>query len=136
MKQDYSDILQAAKGVSPKWWTQDGVPRFCDPDPDRLSGGGKQVFLLQVKCQSCGHAYVVEHVVGYEEPEIDDTEQLEWAYGDPPLAEDPCCSTGYSMNTYTAVVLRAYERRTIGGRLTPRHDLEGPLSTCHDEYAT
>lgn len=60
MKGNFSDIINAAGTKTPKWWDENGVPRFCDFHPHEVSNiYADEVVLMEIACQSCGDIYHV-----------------------------------------------------------------------------
>jgi len=58
----YNDILELTDR-EPVWWTEDGVPRFCEFHPDDASNiYATEVVLLEIACQECGRRFLAELV--------------------------------------------------------------------------
>lgn len=62
MHQAYRDILDAA-ATKPKWWDENGTPRFAGHHP-KLSPNiyVREVVLLLISCQSCDREFRVQMV--------------------------------------------------------------------------
>lgn len=58
MKPNYRDIIKKA-GV-PRWFDENGVPRYVDFHPSLcVMAGAQESFLVEVRCQGCGTAFPV-----------------------------------------------------------------------------
>lgn len=109
MHQDYKDILSRIS-EEPKWFDENGTPRFCDFEPGRQSKFyAYEVALLEIECQSCGKKfkvclsrdlegdtdYLLSTGRGYKRfPNIP---HYMLHYGDPPNVG--CCDAGPTMNS-------------------------------------
>ncbi len=108
MKRYYKDILELSNWP-PKWFDENGVPRFCEFSPDRCAGFyADEVVLMVIQCQSCKHEFKV--CLSADAMERVRTEGLadavrsnEIDYGDPPNMQ--CCAAGPSMNSIPIRVL-------------------------------
>lgn len=59
LKPNYKDIIESA-GVDPKWYDENGVPRFCEFHPWRaVRPDAHEAFLIEVGCQDCGRLFKV-----------------------------------------------------------------------------
>lgn len=133
MHHDYADILDAAGADrEPRWWDENGVPRFCDFHP-QASGYiyASEAVLLGITCQGCGHPFRVCMTQGdmsyswwpLEKPPYEDgvrcvfkkwptlaerVEAGEIEYGDPPNVG--CCAAGPTMSSVPRRVLEFWRR--------------------------
>ncbi len=59
MFNDYSDITDRIAG-RPKWWDEQGVPRYAEFSPDQLANiyAGEAV-LMEIACSMCGERFEV-----------------------------------------------------------------------------
>jgi hypothetical protein len=120
----------------PTWWL-DGIPRYCEYDPDKATFTRTNI-LVRVCCQQCRRAFdvaigtqaillqnVVEPVLGY--PFDSKTgETISEAHDDPPfhLGDDGFNCPGNPMIAEWIAILQVWERS--GGKSIRRPDLEGP----------
>src|ERR1700681_1058651 len=59
MLQHYEDILSRI-AEPPRWFDEQGVPRYCDFAPDRIANiHARECALLAIECQSCGRPFIV-----------------------------------------------------------------------------
>ena len=112
MRASYDDIRSRIQ-EEPKWYDENGVPRYCDFRPDKSSSiYAEEVVLLEIACQSCGERFAVE--IFWDKMDFirqdkkgKPSEQLKaWLkggrdgmcplhYGDPPIHD---CAAGNTMN--------------------------------------
>lgn len=117
MLNSYADI-RSRIAEEPKWWDENGVPRYCDFIPDEVANiYATEVALVDIACQACGHrfkvafswdavdwhAYVPEEHVPLTEADV-----LRLHYGDPPNAG--CCGAGATMNCDDLRVLEVWRK--------------------------
>jgi hypothetical protein len=117
MNNYFQDIVE--KLGEPKWFDDNGYPRYCDFAPDEISNiYAREVAFLLITCQNCNtpfkvavssngfnwhggpHSYrqiILDHAIGY---------------GDPPNMH--CCSAGPSMTSNPVRVLEFWERYVDG----------------------
>jgi DNA-directed RNA polymerase subunit N (RpoN/RPB10) len=57
MLQHYEDILSRIS-EPPRWFDEQGVPRYCEFAPDRIANA-RECALLAIECQSCGRPFIV-----------------------------------------------------------------------------
>lgn len=115
----YQDITD--KLGEPKWWDEEGVPRYCDFSPDNVADiYADKAVLVIIKCQGCGRylpvawsfnklkivCWVPEHPKGHEcfaqltYPTKDNSGSV--GYGDAPAhdnREGEYCHLGCVMTT-------------------------------------
>jgi hypothetical protein len=59
MHQHYEDILSRI-AEPPRWFDEDGVPRYCEFAPDRIANiYADECALLAIECQSCARPFLV-----------------------------------------------------------------------------
>lgn len=121
MKPDYRDIRERIP-QEPKWFDENGVPRYCDFSPEECSTiYAKEAVLLEIACQMCAERFDVElvwdgfmDVIRNNKPRSLSSALRGWLevnkeglcplhYGDPPIHD---CAAGNTMN---CVDLRAKE---------------------------
>ncbi len=111
MHTNYQDILSLTN-KDPLWFDERAVPRFCPFEPKKLANiYAHEACLLEIKCQACGHPFVVAMSYGNYE-EMQGRQSLSEAilynnelfYGDPPNIG--CCDIGITM---TSVAVRVLE---------------------------
>jgi hypothetical protein len=120
MLSSYRDILSRIV-EEPKWWDQNGVPRYDKFEP-RLCPSiyTHQVVLLEIACQDCGGTFEVEMHAGVWEERGFIPKQLH--YGDPPRHD----CVGDTMNCEDLEVLEAWGKDGMGDWV--RHpELEGRI---------
>lgn len=101
MKAYYQDILLRIS-EEPKWYDQNGVPRFDEFHPKYCPNiYTRQVFLLNIACQACSKEFRVEMHSNWWEP-IEYPRELH--YGDPPIHS----CVGDSMNCEDLEILEAW----------------------------
>lgn len=122
MLQHYEDILSRIS-EPPRWFDEQGVPRYCDFAPRRIANiHARECALLAIECQSCERPFIValdettaNHNVisrpGQEREwrtlaDIIRSHQIE--YRDPPNVE--CCPDGPSQTSTTRRVIEYWER--------------------------
>ena len=122
MLPNYEDILSRI-AEPPRWFDEQGVPRYCDFAPRRIANiYARECALVAIECQSCGRPFIValdtgtanSNVIsspGHEPPwrslaEIIRSHQIE--YRDPPNVE--CCGVGAMQTSITRRVLEYWER--------------------------
>jgi len=122
MLPNYEDIISRI-AEPPRWFDEQGVPRYCDFAPRRIANiHARECALLAIECQNCGRPFVVA---------LDDRaanrkvisrpgQEREWRtladiirshqiqYRDPPNVE--CCPVGATMTSTTRRVLEYWER--------------------------
>ena len=105
MLHHYEDI-RSRIAEEPKWWDENGVPRYCDFSPQAVADiYARQAALVEIACQNCGQLFLVAMSQGMPfnpwtgKPVETLEEQVRRDgihYGDPPNAG--CCAAGPSMN--------------------------------------
>jgi hypothetical protein len=113
MKFSYDDIRNRI-AEEPKWWDEDGVPRYNDFNPRDTGRYGLATVLFLIKCQRCARQFTVAQTYS----QLDRAkhmatlrEQIEGHtlhYGDPPNVY--CCPAGPSMNSVPMKTLEYWER--------------------------
>ena len=123
MHADYEDI-RSLIAAEPKWWDENGVPRYCDFHPKAAADiYAREVCLLLIECQNCRREFRVamSWSLGnrvYDDPppsELIPEDQL--YYGDPPNIG--CCPAGPTMSSVPKVVLEFWSRRHKQPYLAP-----------------
>lgn len=131
---DAYDDIRDRIAETPQWWDRHGVPRYHAPIPQNCSHVyADQVAFVEIECQHCGEAFVVEfassmldriiHADRYKahvgkEPEPYDPTKLH--YGDPPRHSSDRCMGGDTMNSVPRRVVTAWEKERFDWTLT--HD--------------
>lgn len=126
MHNEYRDLIDHPAGP-PKWWDENGVPRFCRHHPSACPDiYAHEVVLLKIACQACKRQFVVqmsdssiaqlERSGGHPDPKNFARDQLAKAirggyihYGDPPNVN--CCPGGATMNCDDLRVLEYWYRK-------------------------
>lgn len=120
----YPDILELARLLDrePKWWDENGVPRFAEHHPKLCQDiYANEVALLRVACQECHREFLVQ--MSLSPMDLMRTEMLgqkakslaakvtsgEIHYGDPPRHEDGCAA-GDTMNVDDLAVVEFWRR--------------------------
>lgn len=125
MHHHYADILRLA-GLAheqPRWFDEDGVPRFCDFSPHETANiYAKHAVLLLIACQSCGTEFEVCLTDRMRsEPSLANlVEDDEIHYGDPPNMR--CCPAGPTMNSIPIRVLEFWQRYPGDGKRLPEYE--------------
>lgn len=109
MHHHHRDILSRI-AEPPRWFDENGVPRFDDFDPDTMANiYAKECVLMVIRCQACGVAFEVAldaraAFQNLPSPETSGFQALakiirsgELHDGDPPNVG--CCSAGPAMNS-------------------------------------
>ena len=103
----YKDI-KSRISEEPKWYTTEGVPRYCEFSPQETGVYVKYAVLVEIQCQACHQSFLVGE--GYNRENwnaimSDDKENFfndlnkiikHYHYGDPP--SHGCPGTGETMN--------------------------------------
>lgn len=129
VKPAYDDISDRI-AESPKWWDENGTPRYvefgtahvADPYCDEAA-------LLEIACQGCGRRFMVamtsnRHLPHRADSVVADINARELHYGDPP--DVGCCAAGYTMNSVPLRVVQYWSRMSVGAKWTR-------LMTCEQE---
>jgi len=122
MQPGYEDI-HSRIAEEPKWWDENGVPRYEPFEPRMCPRYAPTVALLRIACQDCGREFDVQ----LAETEYDENVPVNrWHYGDPPQHDKPPYSgcAGNTMNCYDLLVLQVWVWRE--GEWRRRRKLEGP----------
>lgn len=107
MNHHYKDIRDLTD-KEPEWWDENGVPRYCEFYPSRITDiYKKECALCLIACQGCGRRFRValSESLTMERLSISnliDKRQLH--YGDPPNME--CCPSGPTINS---IMIRVVE---------------------------
>ena len=122
MLQHYEDILSRI-AEPPRWFDEQGVPRYCDFAPDRIANiHAQECALLAIECQSCGRPFIVALDAGTANHNVisPPKKEREWRsladiirshqieYRDPPNVA--CCGVGAMQTSTTRRVLEYWER--------------------------
>ncbi|HUB94795.1 MAG TPA: hypothetical protein VL993_02700 [Stellaceae bacterium] len=117
----YADILSRI-AEPPKWWDEQGVPRYCAFGPDAIANiYAHECVLLAIECSGCGQTIIaalddhqannVLRVPGKETPRRKIADLIragELDCGDPPNVG--CCRGGPSTGALTRRVLQYWAR--------------------------
>ncbi len=117
----YGDILSRI-AQPPRWFDEQGVPRYCDFAPDRIANiHAHECALLEIACQDCGQPFIVAidqkganeaiAIVGHNTQwqklaELVRSHRIQ--YSDPPNVG--CCGADPSMTSVTKRVLEYWYR--------------------------
>ena len=122
MLQHYEDILSRI-AEPPRWFDEQGVPRYCEFAPDRIANiHAQECALLAIECQSCGRPFIVALDAGTANHNVirRPGQEREWRsladiirshqieYRDPPNVA--CCGVGAMQTSTTRRVLEYWER--------------------------
>lgn len=126
MKALYGDILSRI-AEPPKWWDENGVPRYDEFNPDDTpSIYAREAVLYRVECQQCGRPFDVAEdwsigraVLLVTDSNLQDAierSSLSWRtrqgllhYGDPPRHGGEC-TAGDTMNSVPRQVLQFWRK--------------------------
>lgn len=139
MLHHYNDI-RSRISEPPKWWDEEGVPRYVDFAPDEVANiYAQEVALVDIACQSCGTRFKVAFSWANIEwhngaPELHKRLTPEHIvnlhYGDPPNVG--CCPAGATMNCDDLRVLEFWRK---GGEEFTKPDPKNPkLRICLPGY--
>ena len=113
MLNHYEDI-RSRIDEPPKWWDENGVPRYCDFGPlEAANIYATEIMLLLIECQSCGRQFHVCMSSRKREPIsgtgrlASDIESNAIHYDDPPNVE--CCLAGPTMNSIPRRVVEFWQ---------------------------
>jgi len=133
MHHHYRDIIDRID-ERPKWWDEDGVPRYCEFGPDEGAHiYANEIALLEIRCQNCHTHFkvAISNTPGNFGPK-----GFHWSpnemenalrkgnglhYGDPPNAG--CCASGPTMNSEPIRVLEFW-RRGLNDARVPECEVE------------
>ncbi len=114
MRQDYEDI-RSRIAEAPKWWDENGVPRYCDFGPRRVADVyADEAALVLIECQECGRNFEVAFSRSrgggwnVEQFLYERIERKSLAYRDPP--NTGCCPSGPTMMSISMKVLQYWSR--------------------------
>lgn len=133
MHNHYTDIIDKIE-LAPLWFDEQGVPRFCEFSPKRLSNiYADSCCLLRIECQGCGHQFAVamsdsrtqlmllQHRSGRPIRRLAElVRNGSIHYGDPPNVS--CCPSGPTMNSIPRQVVQFWVRESFDWK--PVDDLE------------
>lgn len=110
MHHHYRDIRDRIAEL-PKWWDENGVPRYSDFDPQEAANiYAPHAVLLLIECQGCGTEFKVcmtDSVFDRKKlPDLIEADEIH--YGDPP--NTGCCPAGPTMNSIPLRVLECWRR--------------------------
>jgi hypothetical protein len=106
MHENYKDITSRI-AESPKWYDQNGAPRYDDFTPFMCPNiYSDKVVLMRIKCQECDQEFLVEMHAGLWD-DRSDKDPRKWHYGDPPAH---CEGAGDSMNCIDLEVVECWGR--------------------------
>ena len=119
MLPDYADIMERIP-EPPKWWDENGVPRYCDFAPANGAIYAEECCLLLVECQRCRREFQVCVSQHYADrfnaadpqhpfPTLTALVQANNVeYGDPPYVG--CCNAGPTMTSVPMRVIEFWRR--------------------------
>lgn len=115
MHNDYSDI-RVLTDQPPKWWDENGVPRYCDFHPSECANiYAREAVLFAVTCQACGRPFHVALTRDQMDAHRlqgrtikDDIGTCDLHYGDPPNIG--CCPAGPTMNSEPRYVISYWHK--------------------------
>jgi hypothetical protein len=117
MFNDYSDITERI-AEPPKWWDEQGVPRYAEFDPYRVANiYAQETALVEIACSACWRRFEVafsvpgpglEETIGSCSTLREAIEKGEIHYCDPPNYGN--CRRGASMTCYDLRVLQYWSR--------------------------
>jgi hypothetical protein len=121
MFNDYDDITERI-AEPPKWWDEQGVPRYADFSPYLIWNiYASEAALVEIACSACWNLFQVAFSLpgaGFQET-IGDCQTIAEAiekgklhYGDPPNYGN--CRDGASMGCYDLRVLQYWIRPPVG----------------------
>lgn len=124
MKHHYHDIVE--KLGTPSWWDENGTPRYCPFGPEHNADiYARQVALLLIQCQSCGHEFTVCMSSGpLEVPLSKRIDDHSIHYGDPPNTS--CCAGGATMNSDPRRVVELWHRPQMKWERAAEYEREIP----------
>lgn len=109
MKESYPDITTRI-AEPPKWYDQNGTPRYDEHKPDRAPYiYARSVVLLLIECQACKREFKVQLCLLREST-------IDWdsPYGDPPAhntdGKSKLCLTGDAMTSVPVSVLEFWRK--------------------------
>ncbi len=117
---NYNDI-KSRINEEPKWYTPQGVPRYCDFRPEETGIYSKYALLVEIECQACrkrfmvGEGYTRENfnaiINGDEENFLNDLNKILafYHYGDPPRHD--CERGGETMNCHDIRFVEVWEQQ-------------------------
>ena len=121
MFNDYEDITERI-AEPPKWWDEQGVPRYADYSPYLIWNiYASETALVEIACSACWHRFQVafsipgaglQETLGNCETIAEAIEKGELHYGDPPNYGN--CRDGASMGCYNLRVLQYWSRPPVG----------------------
>jgi len=118
----YEDIFALAErlGEKPRWFDENGVPRYCEHHPSSSADiYAVEVALVLISCQQCGVEMPVQ--MSHDLGDLLDRVPVSLAeaaregtlhYGDPPAHDDGAdyCHAGCTMNCWDLRVLEFWRR--------------------------
>jgi hypothetical protein len=119
MLHHYNDITSRIDSP-PKWYDENGVPRYCDFAPDQTADiYVDEAALVEIGCQNCGREFLVAFSrkradlgrLMRNQPYVTlaaDIRANRVHYGDPPNAG--CCPSGPTMNCDDRRVIEYWRR--------------------------
>jgi hypothetical protein len=131
----YKDIIE--KLGEPKWFTENGYPRYCEFSPEESSDiYADEVVLLRIACQGCKTQFDVEMTSSFgkrltfkrltQSDKVDtlsdEIGKKEIHYGDPPNIE--CCPAGPTMNCIDVKILQYWRSIDFQWLRYPEFEIE------------
>lgn len=117
MVQTRYDDITSRVDISPLWFDEHAVPRYCSFEPAKSASIHiAEVALAEIACQECRRRFKVAlSAINYRHSSVAEAIQTKslW-YGDPPRHEDDAnpkaCVAGYCMNSVSLRVLEYWRR--------------------------
>jgi len=117
----YADILSRI-AEPPRWWDEQGVPRYCEFAPHQLANiYANECALMAIECSGCGERIIaaiddhtaneVRRIPWQERPRVKIADLIragELDYGDPPNVG--CCRAGPSQGAISHRVIEYWFR--------------------------
>lgn len=145
MLRSYEDITSAI-AQPPKWYDENGVPRYCEFSINNLGVYIKYALYGVIACQNCGQEFNVG--MGYDHYEIcthlQSQDELSnqacvfenkiedlvngFGYGDPPRHSSPSglACAGQTMSSVEIAITQVWSRDSLS-KWHRLHEYEGPL---------
>jgi hypothetical protein len=126
----YTDITTRIV-EAPKWWDENGVPRYSVFSPDDTPNiYAREAVLYEIECQECGQTFEVAEDwswwPGREIPLSEFVKKRLLHYGDPPRhGGRKGCRAGDTMNSIPRRVLQFWSLAGSGGEWIRVGELEG-----------
>ena len=140
---EYEDI-KSRINEEPKWYTNHGVPRYCDFSPRETGVYVHYALLVEIQCQACHQPFLVGE--GYnrenwnavmrkdEKNYFNDIEKIvkHYHYGDPP--NHGCMGAGDTMNCDDIRFVEVWEQQYDTEKRTSDNGKEYTVLTSLPEW--